>query len=196
MKQNKLSHPRCISTALVLLSGLLGAFAPASYAAADTVREGDPAPEIELRNEKDQPTQLSASERSTVITFIFTRCAAMEFCPRMNSKFQELQSAIHEKGLTDKLRLLSITLDPEFDRPERLKVFGEAIKADPEIWNFATGSKAQIDSLTSDFRVFRQTEGGVLNHTLCTALVRPDGTVEKIWRGNYWKPEDILEKIK
>ncbi|HKK17515.1 MAG TPA: SCO family protein [Opitutales bacterium] len=195
MKQNKLSRSRCISTALVLLSGFLGAFAPASYAAADTVREDDPAPKIELRNEKDQPIQLSAPERSTVMTFIFTRCAAMEFCPRMNSKFQALQSAIQDKGLFDRLRLLSITLDPEFDRPERLKEFGEAIKADPAIWSFATGSKAQIDSLTSAFRVFRQTEDGVLSHTLCTALVRPDGTVEKIWRGNYWKPEDVLERV-
>jgi len=114
----------------------------------------------------------------------------------MNSKFNELQAAIQKEDLKERVRLLSITLDPEFDRPEHLKEFGEAIKADPAIWNFATGSKAQIDALTKDFRVFRENKEGVLNHTLCTALIRPDGTLEKIWRGNYWKPEDVLEKIK
>ena len=185
-----------VNKSLLVLAGLLAAFAPAGYARADTVREGDPAPDLQLLNEDGQPIKLNASERSTVMTFIFTRCAAMEFCPRMNSKFVDLQSEILKNSLSDKVRLLSITLDPEFDRPEHLKEFGKAIKADPATWNFATGSKAQIDSLTSDFRVFRENKEGVLNHTLCTALIRPDGTVEKIWRGNFWEPEDVLKQIR
>jgi len=180
----------------------------------------DESPDDELSPEGPQPTNAKAAQARVkilmddwinvffitahripritraVLTFIFTRCAAMEFCPRMNSKFNELQAAIQKEDLKERVRLLSITLDPEFDRPEHLKEFGEAIKADPAIWNFATGSKAQIDALTKDFRVFRENKEGVLNHTLCTALIRPDGTLEKIWRGNYWKPEDVLEKIK
>lgn len=187
---------RHLAKSLLVLAGLLAAFAPTGHARADTVREGNTAPNLKLLNENDKPIKLSTPERSTVMTFIFTRCAAMEFCPRMNSKFVKLQSEIQENGLSDKVRLLSITLDPEFDRPEHLKEFGKAIKADPSFWNFATGSKAQIDSLTSDFRVFRENKEGVLNHTLCTALIRPDGTVEKIWRGNFWKPEDVLKQIR
>ena len=68
----------------------------------------------------------------------------------------------------------------------------EAVGADPSIWNFATADAATIDSLTRDFRVHRNNEGGVLNHTLCTALISPDGTVKRIWRGNAWTTEEVL----
>jgi len=188
-----LRHSRIVR---MLLAALLGALAAASPVQADTVRDGDSAPEIQLLDEQGNATQLHAEGRATVMTFIFTRCAAMEFCPKMNSKFNELQAAIQKEGLKDRARLLSITLDPEFDRPERLKEFSEAIKADPAVWNFATGSKEQIDSLTKDFRVFTESKDGVLNHTLCTALIRPDGSVEKIWRGNFWKPQEVLARLR
>ena len=180
----------------MLLTVLLGTFAAAIPAQADTVRDGDAAPKIQLLDEQGSPTQLHAEGRATVMTFIFTRCAAMEFCPKMNSKFEELQTAIQKEGLQDQARLLSITLDPEFDRPERLKEFSTAVKADPAVWNFATGSKAQIDRLTKDFRVFTENKDGVLNHTLATALIRPDGSVEKIWRGNFWKPGEVLARLR
>lgn len=211
MKQNKPSFPRIrrilnrefIPRAFrskgfgrLILVGLLGALAGAVPAQAETIRDGDSAPEIQLLDEQGKPIQLHSEERLTVMTFIFTRCAAMEFCPKMNSKFNELQAAIQKEALTDHARLLSITLDPEFDRPERLKEFSEAIEADPAVWNFATGSKKQIDALTKDFRVFTEDKDGVLNHTLCTALIRPDGTVEKIWRGNFWKPEEVLARLR
>lgn len=211
MKQNKPSFPRIrriLNRELIprafrskgfgrlILVGLLGALAGAAPAQAETIRDGDSAPEIQLLDEQGKSVQLHSENRLTVMTFIFTRCAAMEFCPKMNSKFNELQAAIQKEALTDQARLLSITLDPEFDRPERLKEFSEAIEADPAVWNFATGSKKQIDALTKDFRVFTEDKDGVLNHTLCTALIRPDGTVEKIWRGNFWKPEEVLARLR
>lgn len=179
-----------------VLAALFAGLIPAAPAQADTVREGDSAPDIGLRSEEDRPIRLHSPERATVMTFIFTRCAAMEFCPKMNANFEALQDAIREKDLSGKVRLLSITLDPEYDRPERLKKFGRTVGADPEVWHFATGTKEQIDGLTGQFRVFRENKDGVLNHTLCTALVRPDGTVEKIWRGNFWKPGDVLAEIR
>ena len=116
----------------------------------------------------------------------------MEFCPRMAKQFEDVQETLQEKGYSG-LRLLSISLDPEFDRPELLKEYAEAVGADPETWNFATADTATIDSLTRDFRVHRNNNGGVLNHTLCTALISPDGTIKRIWRGNAWTTEEVLE---
>jgi len=160
-----------------------------------TLREGDPVLEAELLDEEGTPVDLSVRDRPTLVTFIFTRCAAMEFCPRMNQRFEDLQKAATD-GEAPPFRLLSITLDPEHDRPDRLKEFGKVIGAEPDIWNFATGSTEEIDRLTEAFRVFRKEEQGTLNHTLCTALVLPDGTIQKIWRGNFWKAEDALAELR
>lgn len=180
----------------IALIGLL-ALTPATNAQADTpiMREGDNVIETNLRDVNNEPVSLTSPDRPTLITFIFTRCAAMEFCPRMNARFEALQSSATHPD-TPKFRLLSITLDPEHDRPERLKEFSKVINADPDVWNFATGSKEEIDRLTKAFRVFRESKDGTINHTLCTALIRPDGTIAKIWRGNFWEVEDALATLR
>lgn len=172
-------------------------FTPTASAQPDTpsLREGDTLITTNLRDVNNEPIALSAPDRPTLVTFIFTRCAAMEFCPRMNARFEALQARSSEPG-TPEFRLLSITLDPEHDRPDRLKEFAEAIGADPEVWAFATGSKEEIDRLTKAFRVFREEKDGTLNHTLCTALILPNGTIQKIWRGNFWEAEDALNAIR
>lgn len=92
-------------------------------------------------------------------------------------------------------RLLSITLDPGFDTPGVLKVYAGYHHADPQIWSFATGDEEQIDTLTRAFSVYRQTEGGTLSHGLATALIDKDGKITKLWRGNAWKPLEVIEEI-
>ena len=154
------------------------------------VREGDPSPDPALVDESGKAVSL-VGERQTLITFIFTRCAAIEFCPRMAKQFAEVQAVLKDREFPG-LRLLSISLDPEHDRPELLKEYAVAVGADPAMWNFATADTETIDSLTRDFRVHRNNEGGVLNHTLCTALIAPDGTVTRIWRGNVWTADEVL----
>jgi protein SCO1/2 len=132
-----------------------------------------------------------------VLTFVFTRCPIPNFCPRMSNNFADLQKAIKaETGAMAKTRLLSITLDPSFDTPEILKQYGESHRADPKIWSFATGDPKEIEALTHAFSVYVQTEGGTISHGLATALVGPDGTVLKIWRGNAWTSSEVIQEIR
>lgn len=132
-----------------------------------------------------------------ILTFIFTRCPIPNFCPRMTNNFSELQNLIETgDGAVARTRLLSITLDPEFDTPQILKEYGAHSNADPKVWNLATGSSEQIDKLTQSFSVYRQTEGGTISHGLATALVSPDGKVVKIWRGNGWTPSEVIAAIR
>ncbi len=92
--------------------------------------------------------------------------------------------------------MLSVTLDPGFDRPEVLKSYGEYQNADPNIWTFATGQQAEIDALTRAFSVYVQTEGGTISHGLATALINRDGKIDKIWRGNAWTPAEVIEAVR
>jgi protein SCO1 len=93
-------------------------------------------------------------------------------------------------------RLLSVTLDPEYDTPKVLSDYAAYHHADPKIWTFATGDEKQIDSLTRAFSVYRQTEGGTISHGLATALIEKDGKIDKIWRGNAWTPAEVSEAIR
>jgi len=162
------------------------------------LRAGDRVPEFHLIDESEHPfTNASFKNRFTVMTFIFTRCPVPAFCPAMAIKFGALQRyLLGDSVLASSVRLMSITLDPEFDRPDILVAYGEAVGAKPAIWGFATGDKAEAATLARTFSVFTERNGALLNHTLCTALIGPDGTVIDLWRGNGWKPDEVLTAIR
>lgn len=161
------------------------------------VKAGDPVPPFQLIDETGQPfTKQTLHDQYTVMTFIFTRCPVPEFCPAMALKFGELQATIRADSILKKtVRLVSVTLDPTFDQPEVLTAYGQAIGAKPDTWGFATGDEKEAIALARAFSVYMERDGAVLNHTLCTALVGPDGKVLEIWRGNFWKSSDVIEAI-
>lgn len=172
--------------------------ATVSSTASARLREGDIVPSFTLTNQNGAPVTLDTFRgQPFLLTFIFTRCPIPTFCPRISQNFSELQQAIKsEAGAAGKTRLFSITLDPQFDTPEILQSYAQQQKADSQIWTFATGAPAEIDKLTQSFAVFVQPEGGTISHGLATVLVGPDGKVVKIWRGNGWKPSEVVDELR
>ena len=80
--------------------------------------------------------------KSVAINFLFTTCTAI--CPPLASTFRRVQQEAQTRGL--EVQLISITVDPTVDTPERLLEFAKKFKAQPG-WTFVTGDKADIDSL-------------------------------------------------
>lgn len=163
------------------------------------VREGDAMPEFQLTDQHGKSLDKAAfAGKNLLVTFIFTRCAVPDFCPRMSSQFSELEkSVLADPRLKDDVRLLSISFDPEFDTPAVLTAYaGKYATKDANIWSFATGSEAQIDKLIKAFAVHTELDGGTISHGLCTAWIAPDGTIRQIWRGNAWKPAEVLEAVR
>jgi protein SCO1 len=162
------------------------------------LKEGDAMPSFSLTNQNGEHISLDTFRgRPFVLTFVFTRCALPNFCPRMSNNFEQLQAAIKTgSGALASSRLLSITLDPAFDTPEVLKTYAGYHHADPESWSFSTGDEKEIETLTRAFSVYRQTEGGTISHGLATALIDNDGKIAKLWRGNTWTPDEVIQEIK
>jgi protein SCO1 len=163
----------------------------------ERLKEGDAMPLVSLTNQNGEPISLNTLRgRPLVLTFVFTRCPLPNFCPLISNNFEELQTAIKTaRSALAQTRLLSITLDPGFDTPEVLKTYAGYHHADPQIWSFATGDEKEIDALTRAFSVYRQTEGGTISHGLTTALIDKDGKIAKLWRGNAWKPDEVIQEI-
>jgi protein SCO1/2 len=161
------------------------------------LKEGDEMPPFNLTDQSGERISLDTFRgQPFVVTFVFTRCPVPNFCPRMSNNFEELQTAIKAgSGALAKTRLVSITLDPDYDTPKILSDYAAFHHADSKIWSFATGDGKEIDSLTRAFSVYRQTEGGTLSHGLATALINSNGKIEKVWRGNGWTPAEVTEAI-
>jgi len=170
---------------------------PTPESPSSRLKEGDAIPAFSLTDQGGKPiTGETFRGQPLVLTFVFTRCAVPNFCPRMMRNFSELQNLIKTaNGAAGKTHLLSITLDPAFDTSKILKEYGAYSNEDPNIWSLATGDPKEIDALTQAFSVYRQTEGGTLSHGLATALISPNGKIVKIWRGNAWTPSEIISEI-
>jgi protein SCO1/2 len=78
-----------------------------------------------------------------VVTFFFTSCVTI--CPRVMSAAKALQDRYLRAGVD--IRLVSITVDPEHDTPERLKQQAEKVGADLSTWTFLTGTRAELEAL-------------------------------------------------
>ena len=161
------------------------------------LRVGDAVPGFQLVDQDGRPcTAADLDGRLTVVTFIFTRCPVPEFCPATTLKFKALQTAIEgDPLLKDRASLLSVSLDPEFDRPDILKVYGEAVGAEFGRWRFLTGDATEARDFVRAFSVFAEQRNGTLDHTLCTALIGPDRRIIDIWRGNGWKVGEITAAL-
>ena len=72
---------------------------------------------------------------------IFTSCTGP--CPAISSRMKGLQKALADT----EVRLVSITVDPEHDSPERLASYAAGYGADPERWLFLTGPEEEVDAL-------------------------------------------------
>ncbi len=161
------------------------------------LHEGDPMPAFHLIGQDGKPVTLETFHgHPLVVTFVFTRCPIPNFCPRMSQNFAALQKAIQTSSeALAATRLLSISFDPEFDTPEILKQYAQHAGADPAIWTFATGTPAEIHSLTSSFSILVQPEAGTISHSLATALIDRDEKIAKIWRGNGWAPGEVITAL-
>jgi cytochrome oxidase Cu insertion factor (SCO1/SenC/PrrC family) len=89
------------------------------------------------------------------VNFIFTRCAGT--CPVQTARLVELWDMLHEpaqgEGKTlrsDGVRFVSVTVDPEFDRPAVLRAYAEKEGCDPETWKFLTADRDTIWKFAKD----------------------------------------------
>jgi len=79
-------------------------------------------------------------------------------------------------ALGSRVSFVSVTVDPEHDRPNRLLDYARAFNANLKGWYFVTGSLAQINELMRGFRLTRERESdGEIDHVLGYFLVGADG---------------------
>lgn len=71
-----------------------------------------------------------------VADFIFTRCQGS--CPLLSARMATIQQQLR-LATTQPVRLVSFSVDPEWDTPERLREYAARYRADPKQWLFLTG---------------------------------------------------------
>jgi len=82
------------------------------------------------------------------INFVFTTCTTI--CPPLTATFRRVQQQLAEQNSS--AQLISVSVDPAIDTPERLRDFAAKFKAEPG-WAFVTGNTSDISSLLQQLGV-------------------------------------------
>jgi protein SCO1 len=169
----------------------------ASPSTTQRLKEGEPLPQFELVDQRGRTIRRENFEgKPLLLTFIFTRCPLPNYCPLISQNFREIQQAVAaDTVLGGSVNLLSISFD-EQDTPSLLEAYSRRFSEDPDTWRFATGSPEEIGKLTRGFAVHVQPEGGTISHGLATALIDGSGAIRQIWRGNGWKPAEVVSALR
>jgi protein SCO1/2 len=166
-------------------------------------RPGDAVPNYGLVNQDGKEIRLDDYRgKALLLTFIYTRCPIPEYCTLMSNNFAEIDKELQKHpDLYDKTHLLSISIDPDYDTPKVLRSYGAAHTgrySDETFahWEFASGTKDQVKGVAQYFGL-RYFEGNdQIIHGLRTVIIAPDGKVDKVYRGNEWKPAEVLEDLR
>ncbi len=75
---------------------------------------------------------LAQGDRVWIVDFVYTRCATV--CLSLGTVFQQLQAQVLEQGLQNRVGLLSISFDPEQDRPPALASYAQRMRMQPGVW--------------------------------------------------------------
>lgn len=83
-----------------------------------------------------------------VADFIFTSCETV--CLPMTSNMSKLQQQLKDEGIGD-VEFVSFSVDPEIDKPDVLKKFGDQFNVDYKNWHFLTGyGQGEIEQFALD----------------------------------------------
>jgi protein SCO1 len=167
----------------------------------DLLDPGSPVPDVKLIDETGKARSLSDWRgRVLAVTFIYTRCPLPDFCPRMDQHFAAVQrEVLKDAKLRDRMALLSVSVDPQFDTPEVLAAHARRAGAEAQVWTFATGDADAVTQLAGRFgvSVFREgADPGGLTHNLRTAIIKPDGTLATVLGGSDWTPAALIDAAK
>jgi len=124
--------------------------------------------------------------RPVVLDFIYTSCT--DICPMTSMVFSQVQKKLGKN--LDKVHLVSISIDPEYDTPERLMAYGKKYSASTE-WQHYTGTVESSVALQKAFEAYR---GDKMNHTPVTFVRTAPG---KPWvrLDGFANPDQILHEL-
>jgi cytochrome oxidase Cu insertion factor (SCO1/SenC/PrrC family) len=221
----KRANPRPI-TSMKTLAILLAitAFSVAAHAA-DSARTADydydapapgtytlpiikPAADGALLDSKGKPVLRAELTRGriTVMSFIYTRCAAAKACPYATGVLMQLhRESAEDAAVATELRLVSMSFDPENDTPERMAAYSVFAAEHPTAapWHFVTThSQAELQPILAAYdQAVDQKQNaldptGPLNHTLRFFLIDRAGNIRNIYSSGTLDPRLVLADVR
>jgi cytochrome c peroxidase len=138
-------------------------------------------------------------DRVVLLSFIYTTCSDVNGCPLAAYVLKRVQDrAIDEPDLRDRLRIVSLSFDPQHDTPPVMAAYGAKLRAPAFDWTFLTSaSVAQLQPTLDayDQAVFRN-EDGIASHILRVMLIDKQRRVRNIYSVSFLHADTVLNDVR
>src|SRR6516162_3014226 len=131
-----------------------------------------------------------------LVSFIFTTCNGT--CPATTHRMVQVEDALKAAGMwkEDNVQLLSITLDPARDTPEKLRHYMQLYGADDTHWTFLTGSADRIAQTIAAWGMWtKPMPNGQIDHPSRIYLVDSKSQVREIYNLSFMDPAWVVKDI-
>ncbi len=127
-------------------------------------------------------------DKIVLLTFIYSSCTDLNGCPLATAVFYKIKERFKDNPkLADKIRLISVSFDPEHDTPEVMRLYGAGFEGGQPEWHFLTAeSEAALLPITNQYgqMVIKQydAEGnytGAMSHVLRAFLIDKDKNIRQ-----------------
>jgi protein SCO1/2 len=166
-----------------------------SHAGGERLPAIGPAADFALTRETGAPfTRRDLDGKVAVVTFIYTSCG--DVCPLLTQKLVGIQDQLGERFGQD-VFFVSITLDPEVDRPDVLRSYAQAMGCDPAGWAHLTGTTEEIAKVAHGYGVVsaKRPDGEVV-HNLLTSISDRGGTLRVQYLGTAFDPDEFEHDLR
>ena len=143
------------------------------------------------------------ADKMSVVSFMYTACAEVGGCPLAAAVLQRVDRMLSERpDLRDRVRLVSVSFDPERDTPDRLAEVRAALQPQTP-WRFLTGvTPAAMQPILTDFNQsvtkLHHADGtwsGLFRHVLKVFLLDTEHQVRNIYSLGFFNPQLVLNDI-
>jgi protein SCO1 len=161
-----------------------------------------------LLDSSGHPVRLSALTHGkiTLLTFFYTYCVDPLGCPFAHTTLAGLRDRVRsDRALAQRVRFISVSLDPTHDTPEVIADYGKEFTIDPRFdWRFLTTRRVPdllpvLDDFGQDVSVELDENGHAtrtLHHMLKMFLIDARGEVREIYTLSFLQPQVIFNDIK
>jgi len=157
------------------------------------IRPGQLFPALQLTLQDGSSAVLgSGQDRPTALAFVYTRCPMPGYCPATVARLQALQAQLGPAQ-----RIVTITLDPDFDTVSVLAKYAQDSGANPAIWSFARLDHSPLPqaAILAGMPVAKDQTGTIV-HALRLLVLGADGRLIERYDDNNWPLGRVAQQLK
>ena len=154
------------------------------------------APDFRLIDADAKPITLRQFRgKAVLVAFFFTTCNGA--CPATTARLAKIQEELAKHaGLKDRVQILSVSIDPERDTPEKLRGYMRLYDVDAKNWSFVTGPVKAVRSTSAAWNIWaKPAANGQLDHPSRVHLVDPQGRLREIYNLEFLRVPWVLEDM-